>query len=207
MNRNVLKQNFTDFVQKKFQFLNSVFLGLPLEKDNRSTGKILVEFNEFVQRGIEQGRSPEDIISGFFNDNEDEENVISSLFQIIKYVEREVVLFDAVEDASFEKINNLSGPNSLESVIGNALANDRSGDLMESISGNNIRLVLTAHPTQFYPCTILGIINDLNTAIRGNDLTRISGILEQLAFTLFLTEKPAPMMKLSVYLVSRKCLF
>jgi len=193
MNRNVLKQNFTDFVQKKFQFLNSVFLGLPLEKDNRSTGKILVEFNEYVQRGIDQGRSPEDIISGFFNDNEDEENVISSLFQIIKYIEREVVLFDAVEDASFEKINNLSGPNSLESVIGNALANDRGGDLMESISGNNIRLVLTAHPTQFYPGTILGIINDLNTAIRGNDLTRISSILEQLAFTPFFNKrKPTP---------------
>jgi len=192
MNRNVLKQNFTDFVQKKFQFLNSVFLGLPLEDGKRSTGKILVEFNEYVRNAIEDGSTPEDIISGFFH-NHDEESVISSLFQIIKYIEREVVLFDAVEDASFEKINNLRGPNSLESVIGNALADERGEDLMECISGNNIRLVLTAHPTQFYPGTILGIINDLNTAIRGDDLTRISGIIEQLAYTPFFNKrKPTP---------------
>jgi phosphoenolpyruvate carboxylase len=188
MNKNVLKQNFTDFVEKKFQFLNSVFLGLPLERDNRSTGKILVEFNEYVQIGIEQGRSPEDIILSFFRNN-DEESVIASLYQIIKYIEREVVLFDAVEDASFEKINNLSGPNSLESVIGNALANEKGGDLMDCISGNNIRLVLTAHPTQFYPGTILGIINDLNIAVRGNDITRISSILEQLAYSPFFNKR------------------
>ena len=34
---------------------------------------------------------------------------ISLLFRFIQYIERQVVLFDAVEDASFSKINNLDG--------------------------------------------------------------------------------------------------
>ena len=31
MNSNIIKLNFAEFVQKKFQFLDSVFLGLPLD--------------------------------------------------------------------------------------------------------------------------------------------------------------------------------
>jgi phosphoenolpyruvate carboxylase len=37
----------------------------------------------------------------------------------------------------------------------------------------NVRTVLTAHPTQFYPGSVLGIINDLTEAIRQNNLLNI----------------------------------
>ena len=36
-----------------------------------------------------------------------------------------------------------------------------------------VRIVLTAHPTQFYPGSVLGIITDLTEAIRENDDTVI----------------------------------
>ena len=36
-----------------------------------------------------------------------------------------------------------------------------------------IRTVLTAHPTQFYPGSVLGIITDLTEAIRENNLNSI----------------------------------
>ena len=39
----------------------------------------------------------------------DESEKISLLFRFIQYIERQVVLFDAVEDASFSQINNLVG--------------------------------------------------------------------------------------------------
>ncbi len=56
-----------------------------------------------------------------------------------------------------------------------------------------VRLVLTAHPTQFYPGAVLGIINDLVEAIAVNDVSSINTLLQQLGRTAFLKkQKPTP---------------
>jgi phosphoenolpyruvate carboxylase len=53
--------------------------------------------------------------------------------------------------------------------------------------------VLTAHPTQFYPGAVLGIITDLTVAIRNNNLSEIKTLLAQLGKTPFIKkEKPTP---------------
>ena len=53
--------------------------------------------------------------------------------------------------------------------------------------------MLTAHPTQFYPGSVLGIITDLTEAIRENDLFRINELLAQLGKTPFFKQtKPTP---------------
>jgi phosphoenolpyruvate carboxylase len=53
-----------------------------------------------------------------------------------------------------------------------------------------------AHPTQFYPGAVLGIINDLTNAIRKNNLLDIKQLLAQLGKTPFIkNEKPNPTMK------------
>ena len=53
--------------------------------------------------------------------------------------------------------------------------------------------MLTAHPTQFYPGSVLGIITDLTEAIKENDLTRIHQLLAQLGKTPFFKhKKPTP---------------
>ncbi|MGV6845298.1 MAG: phosphoenolpyruvate carboxylase, partial [Lutibacter sp.] len=53
--------------------------------------------------------------------------------------------------------------------------------------------VLTAHPTQFYPGTVLGIITDLTEAIKKNDLLQINQLLAQLGKTPFFKHtKPSP---------------
>lgn len=191
MNSNIIKLNFVEFVKRKFQFLDSVFLSLPL--NNLEDGKILTDFKEHVYKSFYENNDPETVVLSCFTDRCDDRNIIDDLFQIIKYIEREIVLYDSVEDAAFEKINNLNGPNSLANVIGNAITDGESLPLSELLSEINIRLVLTAHPTQFYPGTILGIINDLNIAIRENNLTNISTILKQLSFTPFFSkQKPTP---------------
>ena len=52
---------------------------------------------------------------------------------------------------------------------------------------------MTAHPTQFYPGSVLGIITDLTDAIRENDLNKIKQLLAQLGKTPFIKkEKPTP---------------
>lgn len=56
-----------------------------------------------------------------------------------------------------------------------------------------IRLVLTAHPTQFYPGSVLGIINDLSRALSENNASQINVYLQQLGKTPFLNkQKPTP---------------
>ena len=53
--------------------------------------------------------------------------------------------------------------------------------------------MLTAHPTQFYPGNVLGILNDLEQAIRENRLEHINLLLRQLGKTPIINkEKPTP---------------
>jgi len=55
------------------------------------------------------------------------------------------------------------------------------------------RTVLTAHPTQFYPGPVLGIITDLAAAIEANEIETIKKLLAQLGKTpFFKKEKPSP---------------
>ncbi|WP_431293293.1 phosphoenolpyruvate carboxylase [Pedobacter sp. P26] len=57
----------------------------------------------------------------------------------------------------------------------------------------SLRLVLTAHPTQFYPGSVLAIITDLTKAIRDNDITSMNSLLQQLGKTPFFNKKsPTP---------------
>ena len=53
--------------------------------------------------------------------------------------------------------------------------------------------MLTAHPTQFYPGTVLGIINDLSKALADNNTNLINTYLQQLGKTPFFNKKkPTP---------------
>ena len=52
-----------------------------------------------------------------------------------------------------------------------------------------VDLVLTAHPTQFYTGSVLGIITDLANSIEKNDLSEIKDLLSQLGKTPFFKEK------------------
>jgi phosphoenolpyruvate carboxylase len=52
---------------------------------------------------------------------------------------------------------------------------------------------LTAHPTQFYPDSVLGIIHDLAKSIADNKITEINLLLQQLGKTPFFKHvRPTP---------------
>ena len=56
-----------------------------------------------------------------------------------------------------------------------------------------MRIVLTAHPTQFYPDNVLVIMNELSKAIAEDDLDTVKKLLVQLGKTPFYKkEKPSP---------------
>ena len=118
---------------------------------------------------------------------------IDLLFNFIQYIERQIVLFDAVEDAAFSEINNLDGIGTLRSLKEDVESKDKKKELKKYLSKFKVRPVLTAHPTQFYPGSVLGIITDLTKAVKDNNLNEIKVLLAQLGKTpFFKNKKPSP---------------
>src|SRR5690606_11240377 len=118
---------------------------------------------------------------------------IDFMFKVIQYIERQVVLFDALEDADYSKINDLKGQGTLKHLEAQFASYEYSDNDKKILEDFCVRWVLTAHPTQFYPGSVLGIINDLTTALKTNDTENINLLLQQLGKTPFLNkEKPSP---------------
>ena len=188
-------ERFNENVRLKYQIYNSVFITLPFDAiDN--TGVLLPLFSDFCDKGFKDQKSPIQIFDEFsikFLDNKSENEKIDLLFRFIQYVERQIVLFDAIEDAAFPIVNNMEGRGSLRDIKEKAEAKERMGELKYFLENFNIRTVLTAHPTQFYPGSVLGIITDLIEAIGTNDLLTIKQLLAQLGKTPFFNKKkPTP---------------
>ncbi|MGY4383318.1 phosphoenolpyruvate carboxylase [Pedobacter sp. UYP24] len=187
---------FNNEVVSRFELYNSLFLTLPFYKI-KDTGTLLPLFIKFCEEGVVNHETPQNIITAFFkkytqhNTNKD---IIDLLFRFIQYIERQVVLFDAVEDASFNKLNADDEENALLSYLKKGVDNhplsEKIAALIEDFS---LRLVLTAHPTQFYPGSVLSIITDLTTAIKTNEISTIHLLLQQLGKTPFFNKKsPTP---------------
>ncbi|WP_298137388.1 phosphoenolpyruvate carboxylase [Flavobacterium sp.] len=188
-------ERFNQNVLSKYHIYNSVFITLPFDAiDN--TGVLLPLFSEVCDNGFKNNLFPIEIVNSFsqkYLDNVSEEEKISLMFRFIQYVERQIVLFDAIEDAAFPLVNNMEGKGSLRDVKERADTKELKQELLSFLEDFNIRTVLTAHPTQFYPGSVLGIITDLTDAIRENDLSKIKQLLAQLGKTPFIKkEKPTP---------------
>ena len=188
-------ERFEDKVLSRYDVYNNVFLTLPFESIN-DTGKLLPIFSDFCKDGYDKKHSPLEIVSSFFDKhckklNEEERNTI--LFRFIQYIERQVVLFDAIEDASFKDIHNMDGIGTLRNLKEISEKSNRSKELIKILQNIKIKPVLTAHPTQFYPGSVLGIITDLSNAINDNNLIEIKKLLSQLGKTpFFKKKKPSP---------------
>ncbi len=115
------------------------------------------------------------------------------MFRVIQYVERQVVLFDSVEDAAFCSMRDLGSDLSLKDFF-QFMENNRSEQhIMDVLSTFSARIVFTAHPTQFYPPSVLDIIAELRPLINTNSLHEIDVTLQQLGLTsLINTKKPTP---------------
>ncbi len=189
------KERFNDKVLSRYQVYNSIFSTLPYESI-ANTGVMLPLFEKICIEGYENNNNPSEIVENFFESylkDSNEKEKITLLFRFIQYIERQVVLFDAVEDASFSQINNLDGVGTLRSLKEEVESKNKKSELKKYLSKFKVRPVLTAHPTQFYPGSVLGIITDLTKAVKKNDLALIKILLSQLGKTpFFKNKKPSP---------------
>jgi len=189
------KERFSEKVLSKFNIYNSIFSTLPYESIS-DTGQLLPLFNEVCNNGYKQKKDPKYIVESFFSkyciDYSTKEK-ISLLFRFIQYVERQVVLFDAIEDAAFSEINNMDGVGTLRNLKELVETSNKKNELKKYLNKFKVRPVLTAHPTQFYPGSVLGIITDLSAAVKDNDHVEIKNLLSQLGKTpFFKNKKPSP---------------
>lgn len=186
---------FNQNVLSKYQIYNSIFMTLPFDSITK-TGVLLPLFHETCQKGFENGDNPTKIVTDFFHKYQarrSSESQISLLFRFIQYIERQVVLFDAIEDAAFPIVNNMDGIGTLRSLKESATSTNKKEQLKQYLEEFKVRIVLTAHPTQFYPGSVLGIITDLSKAIKKNNLLEINDLLAQLGKTPFFKhKKPTP---------------
>ena len=186
---------FNENVLSKYQIYNSVFTALPFETI-KNTAVLLPLFHKICEDGFAEGKTPSQIVATFFKryfdvPTEKEKNEL--LYRFIQFIERQVVLFDAIEDSAFSRINNMSGVGTLRNAKEIAVSSGKLPDLKRHLEDFKVRIVLTAHPTQFYPGRVLGIITDLDKAIQKNDLVLIQKLLAQLAKTHFYKKhKPTP---------------
>lgn len=188
-------QQFRNEVGIRFQLYNSLFTSLPFHRIEK-TGILLSLLSNNCEEGYKKKLSPVDIIEDFFNKHTtytktDERNDL--LFRFVQYIERQVVLFDALEDAAFKNVNDLNGVGTLKHLESEVLQGNKEDELTEKLKDFAVRLVLTAHPTQFYPGSVLGIINDLAKALAENNTNLINTYLQQLGKTpFFKKKKPTP---------------
>lgn len=187
---------FDKHVTLTYHLYNSLFLTIPY-KGIQTAGPYIPILHKKSSEGLENQLSPEEIIQSFFQDHypvASENDKIDFLFRVVQYIERQVVLFDAVEDASFEKLHDPQGKGSLAFLIQEAKAENLLEQLGQELSKFGIRVVLTAHPTQFYPGHILSIITDMEQAIRRGNPSEVTTLLRQLGLTaMYRRSKPTPL--------------
>ena len=190
-----LSNKFEELIGLNYQLYNGLFLTLPLDAVEK-TGLLLPLLDAACQQGLIDGKNPDVIVEEFFELHKphftatDKNNF---LFKIIQYVERQVVLVDALEDAAYRKMHQVDKLKILQTVAENVETNNLSEEFSKTLQKFGIRVTLTAHPTQFYSGPVLAIINDLTRAIARNDNSEVRNLLQQLGNTPFSRKtKPSP---------------
>lgn len=188
------ERDFEARVLTGFRLYSGLFLGLPFERLRPLAGYLPL-FADFCGRLLAQGVAPQAIVDRFFSDTPllAEVDRYDALFLFTQLIERQVVLFDALEDATFSEVHDLDAPGSVTALIESAARDDRQSELATLLAHTGTRIVLTAHPTQFYPVTVHGIIDDLRKAIRERDAAEVERLLLQLGKTRFTNRtRPTP---------------
>jgi len=195
MNDHAQLNAFENEVKKKFDVYNSLFLNLPFRTVS-NVGMLIPLLQHVCRQGLDSGRDPLGILDTFFSVHTDittEEEKIQFMFHVIRYVERQVVLYDSVEDAAFEQLVQLDDHLSLKDSVTLLAGNQKTCSLSDDLSCFSVRLVFTAHPTQFYSPSVLDIIGNLKSMITRNEINQIDLKLQQLGLTsLINARKPTP---------------
>ncbi len=80
--------------------------------------------------------SPEEILEDFFHRHTalaGEREKADVLFRFVQYVERQIVLFDALEDAAFRHVNDMGGVGTLKHLMSEVIQGNKEEELTEKL--------------------------------------------------------------------------
>ena len=187
---------FKSSVTNKFNIYNSLFLNLPY-RNIENVGMLIPLLFEHCEKGLASGKTPQEILESFFAnfvDIKDEKEKLDFMFRIIQYVERQVVLYDSVEDAAFSELQEYTNSLSIKDYFELVNQSKNWDKIADKLSTFSARIVLTAHPTQFYTPAVLDIMEELRALIDANQINDIDITLQQLGLTsLVNAKKPTPL--------------
>jgi len=188
-------QSYQSEVVLKYQIYNGLFLGLPFDDPDQAGARLPI-FTKMCADWLSEGKTAPEAVDKYLGVVPiPEKNKLGLLIKFLQFIERQVVLFDSLEDAAFNKVNDMSGYGTIDYMLHkiNSEQLKYSKQLKELLKNYKTRLVLTAHPTQFYPNVILAIIVQLGNAIRDNDLDMVRDLFLQMGMTRFANKsKPTP---------------
>ena len=189
-------KEFKKSVRNPFNVYNSLFLNLPYT-EGENVGILIPFLLKQSEKGLSEGKNPTQILDAFFEtytEARSETERIDLMFRIIQYVERQVVLYDSVEDAAFPKLHLHTDSLSIRDFLQLALKQKSRGEVSHKLDTFSARIVLTAHPTQFYTPAVLDIISELRRLILQNKIDQIDVTLQQLGLTSLINrKKPTPL--------------
>ncbi len=189
-------EEFRKSVTNKFNIYNSLFLSLPY-RDIENVGMLIPLLLDQCEQGLSAGKQPQEILETFFAnflEIKDERKRLDFMFKIIQYVERQVVLYDSVEDSAFPKLQEYTSSLSVKDYFELVNQTKNWDRISKNLSSFSARFVLTAHPTQFYTPAVLDIIAELRALIDSDQVDNIDLTLQQLGLTsLVNSKKPTPL--------------
>ena len=187
---------FEKEVTTKFNVYNSLFLNLPYRSVSNIGMLIPLLFDE-CKAGLNNGENPADMLAAFFDKHTNlvtEKERIDFMFRVIQYVERQVVLYDSVEDAAFKELHVDNIHKTIADYLKLESPTHTKEQILEWLAAFSVRIVFTAHPTQFYSPSVLDIIAKLRELIPQNGIGEIDTALQQLGLTsLINSKKPTPL--------------
>jgi len=189
-------EEFKKSVTNKFNIYNSLFLSLPYQ-NVENVGNLVPLLLDQCEKGLKEGKDPQEILEVFFSNFVNipgERERLDFMFRMIQYVERQVVLYDSVEDSAFPKLQKYSSSLTIKDYFELVNQTKNWDKVSKKLSTFSARIVLTAHPTQFYTPEILDIIAELRTLINEDRIHDIDVTLQQLGLTsLINAKKPTPL--------------
>lgn len=181
--------------KKIFQMYNSLFLSLYYQ-DSNHVGNLLPVFNEYAKREIKNEKNPIEIIDTFWKSNIEiaGNDQMDFMFKVIQYAERQIVLFDSIEDAIYPFLSKAKDDVDISDIYSIQKAKLSEDKFLQKLNAFKVKIVLTAHPTQFYRPPVLDIIAKLRTQIVSNNLESVDTLLHQLGLTSLVNPKsPSPL--------------
>src|SRR4030095_12079365 len=131
----VALQQFKNLVGLKFQLYNSLFTSLPFHKIEK-TGILLSLLLCNCEEGYKKNLNPTEIVEDFFSKQPEystDDQRLSLLFRFVQYAERQVVLFDALEDAAFPFVHDMNGAGTLKQLLSDVELSGKQKDLAEKL--------------------------------------------------------------------------